>query len=211
MQPPPSHHRRAPAILAVVLGLFAAGTTANAANPSRWETLEAIHRVENPHNLTTPGPRGELGAYQFRQETWRHYTSAPFNNALDRQASDAVALKHYDWIRTGLINQGIDPSVYNIALAWNAGIGAVARGTAPAVARDYASRVTNIARGIHSENVALAAAKPAAVAAVAPSRPVTFTLGALRMPTSGAHALTLGETPARPVFVVASESFTNLR
>src|SRR5262245_49508020 len=82
VQSPTSLQRRARALSAIVLGLFAVGATASAASPSRWETLEAIHRVENPHNSTKPGPQGELGAYQFRLETWRHYTSTPFRNAL---------------------------------------------------------------------------------------------------------------------------------
>ena len=58
----------------------------------RAATLEAIHHLENPRNLTRPGPRGELGAYQFRVSTWRMHTALPFAAALDRQTSDLIAV-----------------------------------------------------------------------------------------------------------------------
>lgn len=83
-------------VLAFSLGapfLHAAST-----DTERWATLEAIHNLENPHNLTRPGPCGELGAYQFREITWKTYTTQPFSLALDRHWSDVVAMQHYDWI-----------------------------------------------------------------------------------------------------------------
>src|SRR5437868_2873477 len=91
---PPAYHR--------VLSLFGWGlvlggmllvTTARAGE--RWETLEAIHFVENPNNREAPGPCGELGAYQFRAETWRMHSRRPFDAALDRRYSDEVAVLHY--------------------------------------------------------------------------------------------------------------------
>jgi hypothetical protein len=122
------------------------GTVFNEARATgRWETLEAIHSIENPMNVREPGRYGELGAYQFRAETWRRYTRLPFERALDRSCSDEVAVQHYEWLKAGLERNGIEASVYNIALAWNAGIGAVLRGRVPAASRDYATRVENIA------------------------------------------------------------------
>ena len=128
--------------LCALFGLLAVGEAHGA---TRWETLEAIHNVENPHDRQAPGPKGELGPYQFRLETWRMYSHRPFSAALERDASDAVAVRHYEWLRTALERNGFEPSVYNIALAWNAGIGAVTNGRAPRVSRDYAARVENIA------------------------------------------------------------------
>lgn len=117
--------------------------TANAS--TRWATLEAIHRLENPRDLPTPGPCGELGAYQFREQTWRMHTNLPFARALDRRTSDFVAVKHYDWIKRGLESAGVPASPYAIALAWNGGLDRAVRGKSCAATRDYAERVANIA------------------------------------------------------------------
>lgn len=101
--------------------------------------------VENPRDLAKAGPAGELGAYQFRQETWAMYSVRPFRDALIRAYSDEVALAHYEWLRAGLKRNGLEASSYNIALAWNAGLSAVVKGRAPRAARFYAERVNNLA------------------------------------------------------------------
>ena len=127
--------------IALVLGLIANGAQASV----RWATLEAIHQLENPRDRTTPWPCGELGAYQFREQTWRMHTTAPFARALNRQASDAVAIKHYEWLKRGIESAGLPATPYNIALAWNGGLDATVLGRVPAVARDYAERAANLA------------------------------------------------------------------
>ena len=73
----------------------------------------------------------------------------PFSQALDRNASDKVAVQHYEWLKQGLVRNGVEATAYNIALAWNGGLSAVIRGSVPATSHDYASRVTNIAQGLH--------------------------------------------------------------
>ena len=115
---------------------------------SRWATLEAIHQLENPRELSRPGPFGELGAYQFRVVTWQMHTSMPFDRALDRNASDVVAVKHYDWIRHGLEAAHLPATPYNIALAWNGGLSAAVAGTSSRAARDYALRAANLASAL---------------------------------------------------------------
>jgi hypothetical protein len=128
------------------LVVFAALLMSSSAHASeRWATLEAIHQLENPYDTTAPGAYGELGAYQFRENTWKMHTQAPFSRALDRRSSDAVAVKHYDWIKTELERRGLSVTPYNVALAWNGGIKAVTDGHPPAVAVDYASRAANLA------------------------------------------------------------------
>jgi hypothetical protein len=117
--------------------------TAQAAG--RWATLEAIHQLENPRNLTRPGANGEFGAYQFRASTWRRYTSVPFSRALERLESDRVAVAHYEWLRRGFERAGLTPTPYRIALAWNGGFEAAVSGRSPAVAHDYAQRAVNLA------------------------------------------------------------------
>lgn len=111
----------------------------------RWATLEAIHQLENPRNSREPGSYGELGAYQFREETWKMHTSVPFSRALDRRSSDIVAVKHYEWIKGELEHRGIAATPYRIALVWNGGIRAVLVDHPPASAVDYASRAANLA------------------------------------------------------------------
>ena len=128
---------------ALLLAWFA--TVVTAQGSSRWATLEAIHKLENPYNLTKPGPRGELGAYQFRSTTWQMHTNVPFRQALDRTTSDLIAVKHYEWLKRGLENARIPATTYNIALAWNGGLSAVIRGKSPRVAHNYAQRAVNLA------------------------------------------------------------------
>ena len=116
-----------------------------------WVTLEAIHQIENPRNLTRPGAKGELGPYQFRAETWRMHTAVPFVRALDRRESDVVAVKHYEWLCRGLTRAGLRVTPYTIALAWNAGLTATVRGRAPAAAPAYAQRAVNLADAFERE------------------------------------------------------------
>lgn len=119
-------------------------TLSFAAASERAETLRAINWVENPTNHTRPGSRGELGPYQFMRQTWRLHTRVPFSRAIQREQADAVAVAHYEWIADGLREVGIDPNPFNIALAWNCGLGAVKSGRIPAVSYGYAERVQNL-------------------------------------------------------------------
>jgi hypothetical protein len=120
----------------------------------RWATLEAIHQLENPRDTEAPGSFGELGAYQFREETWKMHTEAPFTRALDRRSSDAVAVKHYDWIKSELEKKGVAATPYNVALAWNGGIKAAFDPHPPAGAVDYATRAANIAAVLEKTRLA---------------------------------------------------------
>ncbi len=120
----------------------------------RWETLEAIHWIENPYNTERPGRYGELGAYQFREATWRMHTTVAFARATDRRASDEVAIRHYEWLKKALLRNGIEVTPYTIAVAWNGGLRAAVRGPAAASTRDYAERVNNIAQQMKLARVA---------------------------------------------------------
>jgi hypothetical protein len=148
--------RRAPLPARLALG-FLLGVvflTARARASERWATLEAIHQLENPRDSSAPGQYGELGPYQFKEQTWRRYTRAPFTQALDRRASDAVAVKHYNWIKGQLERLGQPASPYMIALVWNGGMGAVLGDNPPAAALDYADRAANIAGELQRRQVA---------------------------------------------------------
>ncbi len=137
-------------LLTIVFGFLAAAASA----ADRWETLQAIHWVENPTESTQPGKYGELGAYQFRRATWQMHTTEPFHLANHRPTADKVAVEHYEWLKRGLVRNGLAPTSYNIAMAWNAGLTAVVKGRAPAASRNYASRVTNLVGDLKARQLA---------------------------------------------------------
>ncbi len=141
----------------------------------RAETLRAINWVENPTNHARRGSKGELGPYQFRSQTWRMHSRQPFERAVDRAHADEVAARHYEWIRRGLREAGIDPSPFNVALAWNSGLGSVLRGEVPTVSYRYAERVVNLVERQRDERRLRAAAPAPAPVAVA-AAPVRFDL-----------------------------------
>lgn len=147
LSPIPVSVRRAVGALGLMLG---AGVLVASAT-DRQSTLEAIRNLENPRNLTRPGPCGELGPYQFRAATWRMHTAAPFSQALDREASDQVAARHYEWISRGLAGARLPVTPYNIALAWNGGLAAAVSGRSPRAAHRYAERAANLASALHEE------------------------------------------------------------
>lgn len=124
-----------------------------AAAAEREAVLAAIHQLENPRNLQRPGPRGELGAYQFRRSTWLMHTDEPFERALDRATADVVAQRHYEWIKRGLRRAKLPTSPYFIALAWNGGLSATVRGRTAASSRDYASRAANLTATLQRETL----------------------------------------------------------
>ncbi len=136
--------------LFLVLCLLASVASAS----ERWETLQAIHWIENPTESVQPGRFGELGAYQFRRTTWQMHTKKPFHLATNRAESDKVAVAHYEWIKQGLQRNGIESSPYTIALAWNAGLSAVVQHRVPAVTRDYAERVVNLVTDLKARQLA---------------------------------------------------------
>ncbi|HVZ65555.1 MAG TPA: hypothetical protein VG936_13385 [Lacunisphaera sp.] len=145
--------------------------TITARASDRWETLRAIHWVENPTDQTNLGRFGELGPYQFRPATWRMHTKRPFSMAADRTAADEVAVLHYEWIKRTLEQSGVDPSTFNIALAWNCGVEAVVDGRVPDMSYTYAERVTNLVAALKARLEPMAVeAKPQ------PSRPLDLNL-----------------------------------
>jgi hypothetical protein len=131
-------------LIKILLMVTALAFTNQASASGRWETLRAINLVENPTNQTQVGRFGELGPYQFRPATWRMHTDKPFRLAIQRDVADEVAVKHYEWIKRMLDQAGIEPNAFNIAMAWNCGLGAVVQGRVPSVTYNYAQRVSNL-------------------------------------------------------------------
>jgi len=131
--------------------------TINAEASDRWETLRAINWVENPTNQTHVGRYGELGPYQFRPATWRMHTDKPFSLAVNRAAADEVAVQHYEWIKRTFERAGVEPSAFNIAMAWNCGVDAVLAGRVPSASYNYAERVTNLVDALKARSQPIAA------------------------------------------------------
>lgn len=128
------------------ISLFLLSAFALFASPDRSAVLRAINEVENPTNSSAPGRCGELGPYQFTARTWHVHTRLPFAFAVQRGYADDVAVKHYEWIRRGLVQAGVFPSPFNIALAWNSGLTAAVSGKSPVSSYEYARRVVNLVR-----------------------------------------------------------------
>jgi len=129
-----------------ILTLLFIGVFCVTGRASTNDVLCGIRMVETQDQLHPPrGKLGERGSYQFRRSTWRMHTSSSFELAENRGIANTVAKRHYAWIEAQLLANGIAASPYNVALAWNAGVNAVIRGTTPAVSHDYAERVVNIA------------------------------------------------------------------
>ena len=136
-----------------LLGGGSFATPALAAS-DRWETLQAIHLIENPTNSTRVGKAGELGPYQFRPATWKMHTKKPFHLAADRAEADAVAIKHYEWIKAQFERNGIEATPYRIALAWNAGVSATLQGRLPQRSYAYAARVDALTEDLKRRQIA---------------------------------------------------------
>jgi hypothetical protein len=88
--------------------------------------LEAIRLKENSHGMV--GKLGERGDWQLMPSTVKDC------GGYDR----AAAMKHLLWVEENLQRKGIDPSPYNCALVWNAGLKRVVSGKAPERAYLYA-------------------------------------------------------------------------
>lgn len=108
----------------------------------RNRLIDAIATVENTQGL---GRFGERSPWQFTAAVWRTHSAMPFNVASRTDAASVreqrrVALAHVDYIMRHIER----PTVYRIALAWNAGIRAVNTMAFSKASADYAQRVLNV-------------------------------------------------------------------
>lgn len=145
-----------------ILTLLIAGALCVTGRATTNAMLCGIRVVETQDQPHPPrGKLGERGPYQFRRSTWRMHTSSSFDLAENREVANTIAKRHYVWIEATLRANGIEPSPYNVALAWNAGVNAVIRRRAPAVSHDYATRVLNVAGTILDRKAPVHKTKPA--------------------------------------------------
>jgi len=179
--------------------------TLKAGADDRWETLRAINWVENPTNHTRMGRFGELGPYQFRAATWRMHTNKSFQLANQREAADAVAIQHYEWIKRALVKAGIDASPFNIAMAWNTGVDNVLNGRAPSVSYDYAERVTNLVHTFKRNAAKAPVAVVADLPAVEVKRPVIGMVHFAVLPDAPRFEIVLPPPAPEPVVYTSHE------
>lgn len=184
-------------LLLLAVTCSASLATAGAAT-ERAEVLRAINWVENPTNHARRGAHGELGPYQFRAKTWQLHTRKSFSLAVIREHADDVAVKHYEWIKRGLERAGIDPSPFNIAMAWNSGLGSVLNGRVPDVTYNYAQRVSNL---VESQRVQRANLQ---VAAVKPQGTAKPGAALFRLPGAG-EPVQFSLQSGKPLFVIQAE------
>lgn len=113
---------------------------------SRIALLDALHAVENPRDTHKPGAHGELGRLQITRDTWREYTTLPYDDEHVWAEEYGVALRHIAWMEGALKANGLEVTVFNVALMWNAGHGLVIRRVLPPSSLDFAKRVDNLVR-----------------------------------------------------------------
>lgn len=105
--------------------------------------LDATREIENWQGKD--GQHGERGAYGVREAVWQqHMGGMDFALARQERWGRECARRHVEWLQARLQAAGIHPGVFNVALAYNAGLSAVVRGRVPMRAYDYANRLRNL-------------------------------------------------------------------
>lgn len=105
--------------------------------------LQSIAQVESNNQHHIIGRAGEKTKYQFREGTWRQYSSTPFlfiDSKHYELESEVIAYKHLAKIKKFLSARN-QYSVRNIAYIWNAGFGAYRRGVLPKTTRRHIKKV----------------------------------------------------------------------
>lgn len=111
----------------------------------RDRLLAVIPLVEGA-TATTIGRAGERGPWQLTAAVWHQHSNRPFwwaSSSLPNHQEEGwrVAFAHVAWLEA----QVERPTLYRIALAWNAGVGAVNRCRVTDAQAGYAARVRNLA------------------------------------------------------------------
>ena len=108
--------------------------------------LRAISQVESNNRHHIIGRAGEKTEYQFRESTWKQYSSTPFlfiDSKHYETESEIVAYKHLAKIKKFLSARN-QYSVRNVAFIWNAGFGAYRRGKLPKTTRLHIRKVERV-------------------------------------------------------------------
>lgn len=108
--------------------------------------LDATREIEDWQGRD--GRHGERGAYGIREAAWRqHMGGMPFAAARQERWGRECARRHVAWLRHELARSGVHTGVFNVALAYNAGLARVLSGRVPERAYDYANRLSALYQG----------------------------------------------------------------
>lgn len=122
--------------------------------------LQALALVESGGDARAVGAAGERGAFQMTPAV-----VASWGGYGEREAAKEVRL-----IERTLLHAGIEPTAFHLALAWNAGRGAVLRGQAPVRAYRHAGLVENTFQRLYASRSPASAGPASAGAEPAPVR-----------------------------------------
>jgi hypothetical protein len=115
----------------------------------RTRVLGAIAMVETGSTGVKMGAAGEYTRYQILPATWVRFSTKSMRWATQAEV-DRVAHLLLEEIMQSLKSRRMAVTPYNIALAWNGGVGSL--GTRPPTRRsDYAERVNNIYEYLESQ------------------------------------------------------------
>lgn len=113
---------------------------------SLGKTFEAyawsVSQAETRGNPLEVGGFGERTQYQFMEFVWVDYSNVPFKEAAGNPKEVERVFRVYTRDNARMLERnGITPTVYNLYLAHNAGIGRVIERRAPSVSHERAERV----------------------------------------------------------------------
>lgn len=120
--------------------------------------LDAVAEVETGNNPLAIGKAGERSQFQISRLTWKQHTDQKFSLCGKYQSlTHVVAEKHKRWLyETYTMTVGRPPSIYDMAVMWNAGFSyykerGFNRMRVNRDIRNYANRVENL----HNEQTKL--------------------------------------------------------
>lgn len=131
--------------------IFCFATIPSRAHLEEIVTIEALRLVEDSKYYEV-GPKGERSQWQISPEVWKTWSAVPFERASRREYQEEarrVAKQQVGWLNANLVN----PSPFRLALAWNAGLGAVNESRIPESSFDFARRFVNLYEEIISKEV----------------------------------------------------------
>lgn len=106
----------------------------------------ALAQVEAPQGIaaTTVGPAGETGGWQLTPAV-RHDRGAELHRwGIAQPTDEQVARAQVSWLYRQFRRHEVEPTVTQLAEAWNAGFTRTLNGQAPARAKDFGERVSNL-------------------------------------------------------------------
>jgi hypothetical protein len=109
--------------------------------------LTCIAEVESGNRDDKVGSHGERSRYQITEVVWKQHTTLPFDRCHGFMA-EYVARKHLLW----LVENGVTPLPFPLALAWNGGLERWKAGKVFQRHHNYASRVNSLYQNVKTRS-----------------------------------------------------------